>query len=110
MRSAALPRGRRRPLNPVGPPGREAGVTTTPTMPARHGRLGTSDVLLLGATGNSGALIGAELAARGLSVRLAGRRRAALDDLARALAARGASAQTWAVDADDPWSLAAAVA
>src|SRR3954451_16053994 len=110
MRSADLPRGRRRALNPVRQSGREGGVTTTSTMPARRGRLGTSDALLLGATGNSGVLIGADLAARGLSVRLAGRRRAPLDDLARALAARGAGAQTWAVDVEDPWALAAAVA
>ena len=34
-----------------------------------------NDVLLLGAAGNSGRLIAAELAARGLSARLAGRRR-----------------------------------
>ena len=41
-----------------------------------------SDVLLLGAAGNSGRPIAAELAARGLSVRLAGRRRGPLEDLA----------------------------
>jgi short subunit dehydrogenase-like uncharacterized protein len=35
----------------------------------------TSDVLLLGAAGNSGRLIAADLAARGLSVRLAGAQR-----------------------------------
>ena len=40
-----------------------------------------SDVLLLGAAGNSGRLIAAELAARGLSVRLAGRRSGPLEDL-----------------------------
>ncbi|NYJ04264.1 saccharopine dehydrogenase NADP-binding domain-containing protein [Petropleomorpha daqingensis] len=79
-------------------------------MPTRRGGLGTSDVLLLGAAGNSGALIGAELAARGLSVRLAGRRLAPVDDLARALTARGASAQACAVDVDEPDSLSAALA
>jgi len=49
-------------------------------------------VLLLGAAGNSGRLIAAELAARGLSVRLSGRRRHPLEDLARTLAADGATA------------------
>ena len=42
----------------------------------------TSDVLLLGAAGSSGQLIAAELAARGLSLRLAGRRLGPLSDLA----------------------------
>src|SRR5438874_2513817 len=83
---------------------------TTSPVPARSGNLGTSDVLLLGAAGNSGAVIGAELAARGLSVRLAGRRTAPLDQLAEALTARGASAQAWAVDVDEPGSLSAALA
>jgi short subunit dehydrogenase-like uncharacterized protein len=85
-------------------------VTTTSTVPARSGNLGTSDVLLLGAAGNSGALIGAELAARGLSVRLAGRRPAPLDDLAQVLTAQGANAQAWPVDLDEPSSLSAALA
>jgi short subunit dehydrogenase-like uncharacterized protein len=97
------------PLNRRGDRARETGVTTTSTMPARSG-LGTSDVLLLGAAGNSGALIGAELAARGLSVRLAGRRRAPVDDLVRTLTARGASAQACTVDVDEPDSLTAALA
>ena len=66
----------------------------------------TSDVLLLGAAGNSGRLIAAELAARRLSVRLAGRRRGPLEDLARALAADGAPADVRTVDAGDPASLA----
>ena len=79
-------------------------------MTACRGSLGTSDVLLLGAAGNSGALIAGELAARGLSIRLAGRRPAPLDDLAQALSARGVSAQTWEVDVDDPGSLPAALA
>ena len=48
----------------------------------------TSDVLLLGAAGNSGRLIAAELASRGLSVRLAGRRRGPLEDLAGEAAQR----------------------
>jgi saccharopine dehydrogenase (NAD+, L-lysine-forming) len=70
----------------------------------------TSDVLLLGAAGNSGRLIAAELAARGLSVRLAGRRRGPLEDLARALAAGGATTDVRTVDASDAASLAEAIA
>jgi saccharopine dehydrogenase (NAD+, L-lysine-forming) len=74
----------------------------------------TSDVLLLGAAGNSGRLIAAELAARHLSVRLAGRRRRALEDLARALAADGAATDVRTVDLgdaalDNPASLAEAI-
>ena len=70
----------------------------------------TSDVLLLGAAGNSGRLIAAELAARGLSVRLAGRRRGPLEDLARALAADGATTDVRTVDVSDVASLAEAIA
>jgi short subunit dehydrogenase-like uncharacterized protein len=70
----------------------------------------TSDVLLLGAAGNSGRLIAAELAARRLSVRLAGRRRGPLEDLARALAADGAAADVRTVDVGDAASLAGAIA
>jgi len=70
----------------------------------------TGDVLLLGAAGNSGRAIAAELAARGLSVRLAGRRRGPLEDLARALAADGATADVRTVDAGDAASLAGAIA
>jgi short subunit dehydrogenase-like uncharacterized protein len=70
----------------------------------------TSDVLLLGAAGNSGRAIAAELAARGLSVRLAGRRRGPLEDLARALAADGATTDVRTVDAGDAASLAGAIA
>ncbi len=69
-----------------------------------------SDVLLLGAAGNSGRLIAAELAARGLSVRLAGRRRGPLEDLARALAADGATTDVRTVDVSDAASLAGAIA
>jgi len=68
------------------------------------------DVLLLGAAGNSGRLIAAELAARGLSVRLAGRRRGPLEDLARVLAADGAVAQVRTVNVSDAASLADAMA
>jgi short subunit dehydrogenase-like uncharacterized protein len=70
----------------------------------------SNDVLLLGAAGNSGRLIAAELAARGLSVRLAGRRRGPLEDLARALAADGATTGVRTVDVSDPASLADAIA
>ena len=70
----------------------------------------TSDVLLLGAAGNSGRLVAAELAARRLSVRLAGRRRGPLGDLARALAADGAAVDVRTADVGDPASLAEAIA
>jgi short subunit dehydrogenase-like uncharacterized protein len=85
-------------------------VTTTSEISfAGDGQL-TSDVLLLGAAGNSGRLIAAELAARGLSVRLAGRRRGPLEDLAQILAADGATADVRTVDAGDPASLVGAIA
>ena len=67
-------------------------------------------MLLLGAAGNSGRLIAAELAARGLSVRLAGRRCGPLKDLARALAAEGARTDVRTVDVSDAASLAEAIA
>jgi short subunit dehydrogenase-like uncharacterized protein len=70
----------------------------------------TSDVLLLGAAGNSGRLIAAELASRGLSVRLTGRRRGPLEDLARALATDGATTDVRTVDVSDAASLAEAIA
>jgi short subunit dehydrogenase-like uncharacterized protein len=70
----------------------------------------TGDVLLLGAAGNSGRLIAAELAARCLSVRLAGRRRGPLVDLALALAADGATTDVHTVDISDAASLAKAIA
>jgi short subunit dehydrogenase-like uncharacterized protein len=68
-----------------------------------------NDVLLLGAAGNSGRLIAAELASRGLSVRLAGRRRGPLEDLARALATDGATTEVRTVDVMDAASLAEAI-
>jgi len=68
-----------------------------------------NDVLLLGAAGNSGRLIAAELASRGLSVRLAGRRRGPLEDLARALATDGATTDVRTVDVSDAASLAEAI-
>ena len=54
--------------------------------------------------------IAADLAARGLSVRLAGRSRGPLEDLARALAAGGATTQVGTVDVGDAASLAEAIA
>ncbi len=85
-------------------------MTATSKISSASGGQATSDVLLLGAAGNSGQVIAAELAARGLSLRLAGRRRGPLEDLARALAAGGASANVRTVDAGDRESLAEAVA
>ena len=82
----------------------------TPASARQGGLRVTSDVLLLGAAGNSGQLIAADLAARGLSVRLAGRRRGPLEDLARALAAGGATTDVRTVDASDAASLAEAIA
>jgi short subunit dehydrogenase-like uncharacterized protein len=70
----------------------------------------TSDVLLLGAAGNSGRLIAAELASRGLSVRLAGRRRGPLEELARVLATDGATTDVRTVDVGDAASLTEAIA
>jgi Saccharopine dehydrogenase NADP binding domain len=69
-----------------------------------------SDVLLLGAAGSSGRLIAAELAARGLSAHLAGRRRGPLEDLAQGLAADGATVDVRTVDVRDAASLAEAIA
>ncbi len=85
-------------------------MTATSKFSSAGGGQAASDVLLLGAAGNSGQLIAAELAARGLSMRLAGRRRGPLEDLAVALAATGAKADVRAVDAGDRESLAEAVA
>jgi short subunit dehydrogenase-like uncharacterized protein len=70
----------------------------------------TSEVLLLGAAGNGGRLIAAELAARGLPLRLAGRSRGPLEDLARALAADGATTDVRTVDISNEASLAEAIA
>jgi saccharopine dehydrogenase (NAD+, L-lysine-forming) len=85
-------------------------VTTTSEISSGGDGQLASDVLLLGAAGNSGRLIAAELAARGLSVRLAGWRRGPLEDLARILAADGATADVRTVDASDAASLADAIA
>ncbi len=85
-------------------------MTTTPNNSLVTDDQVATDVLLLGAAGNSGQLIAAELAARGLSLRLAGRRPGPLKDLALALAVGGAKADVRAVDAGDASSLAGAVA
>jgi short subunit dehydrogenase-like uncharacterized protein len=84
-------------------------MTTSEISPVDEGQA-ASDVLLLGAAGNSGQLIAAELLARGLSVRLAGRRRGPLEALARALAADGATTDVRTVDVGDAASLAEAIA
>jgi saccharopine dehydrogenase (NAD+, L-lysine-forming) len=84
-------------------------VGDNPTTASADGRT-TSDVLLLGAAGSSGRLIAAELVARGLSVRLAGRRRGPLEDLARALAADGATIEVRSVEISDVASLVDAIA
>jgi len=85
-------------------------VTRTSEIGLVHDGQAASDVLLLGAAGNTGRLIAADLAARGLSVRLAGRRRGPLEDLARALAAGRATAAVHTVDVSDAASLAGAIA
>jgi short subunit dehydrogenase-like uncharacterized protein len=83
---------------------------TTPEIGHRRDRPVTRDVLLVGAAGNSGRLIAAELAVRRLSVRLAGRRHGPLVDLASGLAADGATIDVRTVDVDDTGSLAEAIA
>src|SRR4051812_38761172 len=77
--------------------------------PVKAVPVASGDVLLLGAAGSSGRLIAAELAARGLSVRLGGRRRSPLEALAEALAADGTAMDVRTVDAGDAASLAAAI-
>ena len=85
-------------------------MTATSKISSAGGGRAASDVLLLGAAGNSGQAIAAELAARGLPLRLAGRRRDPLEELARALAATGARADVRTVDIGDKGSLVEAVA
>jgi short subunit dehydrogenase-like uncharacterized protein len=84
-------------------------MTAPDTGPVAGGGA-VSDVLLLGAAGSSGRLIAAELAARGLSARLAGRTRGPLEDLVRDLSAEGAAVSACTVDAGDATALAEAVA
>ena len=83
-------------------------TTSSGSGPVGNGQV-TRDVLLLGAAGNSGQLIAAELAARGLSIRLAGRRRGPLEDLTQALAAGGATTDVCTVDISNVASLAEAI-
>src|SRR4051794_30484146 len=86
----------------------------TPTTSSDAGLLSAgpvgSDVLLLGAAGSSGRLIAAELAARGLSLRLAGRHHGPLEDLAQGSAVRGSTMDVRTVDVSDAASLADAIA
>jgi short subunit dehydrogenase-like uncharacterized protein len=84
-------------------------TTSSSTAGAARTRQTAADVLLLGATGSTGRLLAVELAARGLSVRLAGRHRGPLEDLARALAADGATTHVHNLDVSDAASLAQAI-
>jgi short subunit dehydrogenase-like uncharacterized protein len=68
------------------------------------------DVLLLGAAGSSGRLVARELADRGLSIRLAGRRLEPLAELAGELAASGATVDSVMVDVTDSEKLRAIAA
>src|SRR4051794_28313982 len=68
------------------------------------------DVLLVGAAGSSGNIVARQLASRGLSVRLAGRRLEPLDVLATELAAAGAAVESMALDVSDAAALRAAAA
>jgi short subunit dehydrogenase-like uncharacterized protein len=94
-----------------GDPGSPDRQETASPVGGRVGRAGrVSDVLLLGAAGSTGRLIAAELAARGLSARLAGRTRGPLEDLARALSGEGPSVEACTVDVGDAAALAEEVA
>jgi short subunit dehydrogenase-like uncharacterized protein len=68
------------------------------------------DVLLLGAAGSSGHLVARELAERGLSVRLAGRRLPPLAEMAGELAAAGIAVDSMVVDVTDAAGVRAAAA
>jgi short subunit dehydrogenase-like uncharacterized protein len=68
------------------------------------------DVLLLGAAGSSGHFVARELAGRGLSVRLAGRRLEPLAGLAGELAATGIAVDSVVVDVTDAAAVRAAAA
>jgi saccharopine dehydrogenase-like protein len=82
-------------------PSNEEGPVNTETL---------YDVLLLGAAGSSGRLVGRELAARGFSIRLAGRRLEPLAGLADELSAAGTTVDSVALDVMDAAALRAAVA
>lgn len=68
------------------------------------------DVLLLGAAGSSGHHIARELADRGMSLRLAGRRLEPLSEMAGELAAAGTAVDSSIVDVTDPVGVRAAAA
>lgn len=68
------------------------------------------DVLLLGAAGSSGHLVARELAYRGLSVRLAGRRLEPLAEIAGQLAATGTAVDSMVLDVTDAAGVRAAAA
>jgi short subunit dehydrogenase-like uncharacterized protein len=68
------------------------------------------DVLLLGAAGSSGQLVARELADRGLSVLLSGRRLEPLAEMAGELSARGAVLDSMALDVTDAAAVRAAAA
>jgi short subunit dehydrogenase-like uncharacterized protein len=68
------------------------------------------DVLLLGAAGSSGQFVARELADRGLSVRLAGRRLESLAEIAAQLTATGTSVDSVVVDVTDAAQVHAAAA
>jgi short subunit dehydrogenase-like uncharacterized protein len=85
-------------------------VTATSKISSAGSGPAACDVLLLGAAGNSGQVIAAELAARGLSLRLSGRRRGPLKALGQELAAAGANVDVRTVDITDREALADAIA
>jgi hypothetical protein len=68
------------------------------------------DVLLLGASGSSGQLVARELAARGLSIRLAGRRPEPLAGLVSELSAPGNAVASVVLDVTDAAAVRAAAA
>ena len=68
------------------------------------------DLLLLGAAGSSGQLVARELADRGLSVLLSGRRLEPLAETAGELSARGAVVDSMALDVTDAAAVRAAAA
>src|SRR5512146_381481 len=68
------------------------------------------DVLLLGAAGSSGQLVARELAARGQSIRLAGRRPERLAGLVSELSAPGIAVASMVLDVTDTAAMRAAAA
>src|SRR3954469_6033538 len=86
------------------------GDAPTPTSDLGPAGPAAGHGLLRGAAGSTGRLVAAELAARGLPVRLAGRRRGPLEELAGSLAADGATTDVRTLDIGDPAALAEAIA